>query len=202
LTPLLEGLARKGLYDDTLIVLTADHGQELLEHGGYTHSHALWEVIIHVPFIVKFPKGDRPEALGPRRHGLSRAIDLYPALLAAAGIEVPAGLPGVDIFSAEEVDWALAERFSAGAEVDRAVVRDSMKMIRRVDKPPALFDLSQDPDELNDIAVDQPAVITEIDEMISRFIAEHPIRLQDIDSSAPQLSEEQIEALRSLGYLH
>jgi arylsulfatase A-like enzyme len=199
--PLLEGLRQGGLYDDTLIVLTADHGQELLEHGGYTHSHALWEEIIHVPLIVKFPAGGRPRELGSRRQGLSRAIDLYPSLLAASGIELPEGLPGVDLFSGSEARFALAERFSAGAEVDWALISGGGKVLRLVDEPPAFFDLERDPGESENLAPVRPDAIAEVDELISGLRSQYPLHLLDLDSNAPALSDDELEALRSLGYL-
>ncbi len=59
------GLRDLGVWDDTMIVFTADHGEELYDHQGYGHGHAVWEEVVHVPLVIKFPKGERPEALGP-----------------------------------------------------------------------------------------------------------------------------------------
>jgi arylsulfatase A-like enzyme len=201
--PLLDGMRRRELYDDTLIVLTADHGQELFEHGGFTHAHALWEGIIHVPLIIKFPKEKRPEQLRERWPGLSRAIDLYPSLLAAADIEIPPALPGFDLLSAPEIEFALAERFSAGAEVDWALVTGDRKVIRVLQKPPLLFDLARDPGETRDLAGAAPEDVASADETITVLRAQQPTHLLDLDmdSSAPALSDEELDALRALGYL-
>ena len=57
--PLLEMLRRKGLYDQTMIVLTSDHGEEFYEHHGWNHTHSLYDELIKVPLIIKMPRGTR-----------------------------------------------------------------------------------------------------------------------------------------------
>lgn len=52
---LLNTLRELGLYDETLILFTSDHGEEFWEHGGYEHGHALYEEVVHVPLMVKLP---------------------------------------------------------------------------------------------------------------------------------------------------
>jgi len=54
---LLRGLKARGMYDDSLIVITADHGEELFDRGGMDHGHSLHEEVLHVPLLVKWPKG-------------------------------------------------------------------------------------------------------------------------------------------------
>ena len=54
---LLAKLRELGLYDDTLIVLTADHGEEFHEHGGFWHGLTLYDEQIRVPLLIKWPKG-------------------------------------------------------------------------------------------------------------------------------------------------
>jgi arylsulfatase A-like enzyme len=54
---LLRGLKASGTYDDSLIVITADHGEELFDHGGMDHGHSLHEEVLHVPLLVKWPRG-------------------------------------------------------------------------------------------------------------------------------------------------
>lgn len=59
LSRLIETLKERGLYDESLIVLTSDHGEEFWEHGGFGHAYALHHEIIHVPFMVKLPHSER-----------------------------------------------------------------------------------------------------------------------------------------------
>ena len=49
---LRDGLADRGLLEDGLVIFTADHGEELFEHGGFEHGHALWQELLHVPLIL------------------------------------------------------------------------------------------------------------------------------------------------------
>ena len=60
-------LRELGLWDDTLIVITADHGEEFHEHGGWWHGTTLYEEQIHVPLLVKWPKGKVGRAAARRR---------------------------------------------------------------------------------------------------------------------------------------
>ncbi len=199
--PFLQELRNRGLYDDTLIVLTADHGQELLEHGGYTSAHALWEEVIHVPLIVKFPKGRRPQSLETRYSGLSRAIDLFPSLLGAAGVDIPDEMPGGDLFAAPEIALSLSERYSAGAEVDWAAIRGDVKVLRVLESPTAAFNLQSDPGEMNDLSDSLPDAIADAQRAVAELRARYPTPPIEPDPGAPELTDDELEALRSLGYI-
>jgi len=74
---LLDGLRSAGLYDRALIVLTADHGEELWDHGGFFHGHTLYDELLHVPLIVKFPDG---WAAGASVDALARTVDILPTI--------------------------------------------------------------------------------------------------------------------------
>ena len=84
---------------NTLVVLTADHGEELHDHGGWKHGETLYQELIHVPLIVRW---DGHVRAGARLGGTVRLVDLAPTLLAAAGGGGPAGAPwaGVDLLPA------------------------------------------------------------------------------------------------------
>jgi hypothetical protein len=80
--------------EDTLIVLTSDHGEELYDHGGWKHGHTLYEDQIHVPLIFRW---DGRIPAGRRLPGTVRLLDLAPTLLSAAGGKVPASWQGEDL---------------------------------------------------------------------------------------------------------
>src|SRR4029077_15384748 len=76
-------LRKLGRYDESLIVLVADHGEEFGEHGGFDHGRTLYEEVLRVPLIVKFPRARGVAAV--RGAAPVSSLDLAPALLAAAG---------------------------------------------------------------------------------------------------------------------
>lgn len=79
---------------NTLIVLTADHGEELHEHGGWKHGFTLYEEQIHVPLLVRW---DGHVPAGSRLRGTVRLLDLAPTLVRAVGGKVPPSWEGVDL---------------------------------------------------------------------------------------------------------
>jgi len=93
---LLDKLKALGTYDDTLIVLTADHGEELQEHGGWWHGLTLYDEQIRVPMLVKWPKGKR-EMPYDETAGIVGSIDVAPTLIARAGAAVPEAMQGTDL---------------------------------------------------------------------------------------------------------
>ncbi len=88
---LLRALKSRGLYDDTVIAVTADHGESLGAHGEDTHGVFLYDETIHVPLLIKLP-----QARGGGRQVSSRVelVDILPTLLQQAGIEIPKEVQG------------------------------------------------------------------------------------------------------------
>jgi len=86
---LVASLKRNGVYDDTLIVLTSDHGDNFGDHGGLTsHIFCLYDTLLHVPLILKPPTGTvRPAETGRVVENQVSLVDLHPTLLEAAGVE-------------------------------------------------------------------------------------------------------------------
>ncbi|HJL18421.1 MAG TPA: sulfatase-like hydrolase/transferase [Sandaracinaceae bacterium LLY-WYZ-13_1] len=88
---LMDDLRRRGLYDDTLIVVTSDHGEEFAEHGGFWHGTTLYDEQVHVPLFVKLPGNQRA---GTHVSHWVQSIDLMPSLLTRVGLEIPEGVQG------------------------------------------------------------------------------------------------------------
>jgi arylsulfatase A-like enzyme len=147
----LRGLKSRGLYDRALIVFMADHGEEFLDHGGWLHGRTVFDELIRVPLVVKFP-GQR---WAGRRIGQQvQTVDVLPTILANEGLPVPplpaiAGLPLQGV-----VKGSLAERPAVSEISHRGFVAHSMrtshdKYIHRFSPDPEemYFDLVRDPTE-------------------------------------------------------
>ncbi len=83
---LLDGLDQRGLGKDSLVIVTADHGEEFFEHGHKTHRRQLYMESIHVPLILSWPGELPPKTVVSGTSGL---IDIAPTVLAAAGLASP-----------------------------------------------------------------------------------------------------------------
>ncbi len=88
---LVAWLKAKGIYDRALIVFTSDHGEEFGDHGGFWHGTSLYQELVRVPLMVRFPGG---QGAGTRRHEPVSLIDVAPTALAAAGLPPSKDLPG------------------------------------------------------------------------------------------------------------
>lgn len=94
LARLLAGLARLGLDASTVVLVTADHGEELFEHGWVGHGSRLYEESIRVPLILRGP------GVAPGRDDRQVAgVDVMPTVLARLGVTPPSGLPGHDLLA-------------------------------------------------------------------------------------------------------
>jgi arylsulfatase A-like enzyme len=90
---LLGFLEARGMMENTLVVLIADHGENLGEHGILDRHIGLLDTTLHVPLMIRWPGASRE---GRRINGLVQTIDVFPTLLAAAGLKPPAS-DGVDL---------------------------------------------------------------------------------------------------------
>jgi arylsulfatase A-like enzyme len=91
----VDSLKAQGRYDNAVIVVTADHGEEFLEHGGWWHGTTLYDEQVRVPLIMKLPKNARA---GTRVPWQVRQIDVAPTLLELADFEVPSAWQGSMLF--------------------------------------------------------------------------------------------------------
>lgn len=88
-------LRARGLYDRALILFMADHGEEFLDHGRWTHQKSVFDELVRVPLVVKYPKRG---GAGRRVPGQVQLVDVLPTILEHEGLPVPAppavvGLP-------------------------------------------------------------------------------------------------------------
>ncbi|MFC7047071.1 sulfatase [Halobacteriaceae archaeon GCM10025711] len=118
----LAWLDREGLRENTVLVVTADHGEAFGEHGALEHAHFLYDEITHVPLVISGPG----VPVGERRTDLVSLVDVYPTLCDLAGIDPPDTVAGRSVFGGEERDAVFME-----------------EAVRPVDDVPDLPDVSE-----------------------------------------------------------
>ena len=194
---LIAALRQAGVYNDSLIIVTADHGEELYDHGGYAHGHALWEAVIHVPLLIKFPAGARPPGLGREVNELTSNVDLMPTILAAVGAPVPEGLPGRSIFAPVGDRAVMAETIGVdGATPLWTLLAGDHKLIAS-GTTRRLYDLGRDPQERDDLAPGKPDLVATLERRASALRSAVPAAAPTIQVDLPADVQEK---LRSLGY--
>jgi choline-sulfatase len=145
---LLRGLETAGVLDSTIIVVTADHGEEFQEHGRLKHGSHLYEESIHVPLVIAGPG----VPVG-RRTDLAQGIDLFPTIAAVLGLAPPHGLPGRDLLATRDGRDAVVETalgiLPAGRLTELVALRTPRwKLIRTAGTGTVeVYDLSRDPAE-------------------------------------------------------
>lgn len=210
---LVAELRRLELLDDTLIIVTADHGEEFGERGiGGLHGHTLYNEQLRVPLIMRWPA---KIPAGTVVNDNVSIVDIMPTVLAMCGVEGRDGMQGVDLSGLIGGDRGVARSlFAAGIRhqsspkrlpgVEQASVTGDHKAIDYGDYEPGkreFYDLASDPLELEDLsATKTPRVNLEFDR-----IAEHrksmPGRREGARSRTwAQSDEDRLNALRALGY--
>lgn len=124
-------LKRRGIYDRSLIVLMSDHGEEFFEHRGWEHNHSMYDELLHVPLVIKFPGGMHSGRTIQENVGI---IDILPTILAAAGIrERHAPIDGLDLAP-----------LLKGEKLPRPFLFSSVSNCRYLDTIPAKFAIFSD----------------------------------------------------------
>ncbi len=199
---------------NTVVVFTADHGEEFGEHQGQYH-YTLHGEVMRVPMIIKAP------GLAPRvERGPAEQTDLLPTILALLGIEAPGGLPGKDLLgAAKPADSAVyMERDRPPQWRQRGVLRGNHKLvvIEEADTslvPPTsrneeipvtnvhpgiyLYDLARDPGELTNLFSRDDPTSLELLGLVTTHFAAATARPQPVE-----VDPELLEKLRSLGYVN
>ncbi|HLE84113.1 MAG TPA: sulfatase [Thermoanaerobaculia bacterium] len=200
-------LESRGLLERTVVALVADHGENLGEHGiDYRHT-GLWDTTVHVPLLVRWPAAPgRGE--GRRLDGLVQTLDLFPTLLAATGVELPAGwtADGTDLRQLTH-DGRPGRRavFAEHVDATGAMVRTADHKYLRMRRTPGvpagayLYDLAKDPAEERNLAGRGLPVERELAALLDRWLRD---RRPAPAAESRTLSEEEEAKLRALGYLN
>jgi arylsulfatase A-like enzyme len=202
---LFDDLKRRGLYDQTLIVLTADHGEEFHEHGGWWHGTTLYDEQTNVPLIIKPATGG---ARGQAVTELVTSLDIAPTVLAAAGLPVPPAMQGhalpLDGAATPARDTVFAEEDFEG-NVLQALRGNEWKLITANSGNPrglpetALYDVARDPKELQNAAGAAGSRVDEMRAALGRKVVE--ARAQAGATTQTNVDSVTRDRLKALGYL-
>ena len=143
-------LREQHLLDDTIILFTADHGEMLGQHGLYG-KFLMYENSVRIPFILNLPR-DMGFDYGVVDDRIVELRDVYPTLLELCGLEVPDFVNGLSVLGSEKRDYTYGELWE-DHRATRMIRTDKMKLIYYLkDHVTQLFDIANDPDEMNDLS--------------------------------------------------
>lgn len=214
---LLAELRRRGLLSNTVVAVVADHGEEFFEHGLLGHGHTIYDELLRVPALVRFPR----QSGFPRPSVVTRRVELLDVaatLLDVMGAGPPQGHAGQSLLPLLNGE-AGAEPGSARFFETRdrpwvgpplngnlvGVESDGWKLIRdRANLEERLYHLRSDPGETSDLIALHPEKAAEMRRRLERWIDGH----QPLEPgagggrrSSGEVAEREVEALKALGYM-
>jgi arylsulfatase A-like enzyme len=200
---------RFGWSENTLLVVTADHGEEMNEKGFYGHGKSLFNTVIHVPFLISWPGR---KLFSARRPSVNvSTMDILPTLTSLLGLSKVKGLAGQDLTPVlKGKTGAAAKRFiyshlqlKAGTEkasLQEASLNGDSKYIFEAPDTHFLFDLKRDPGEDRNLYAQARKTAQTLAKSLFSF--EKTCPRYNADYVDIRLNQKTIEQLRSLGYVH
>jgi arylsulfatase A-like enzyme len=199
----LEDLRRRWPDGGTLLIVTADHGESLGEHGEATHSYSVYDATQRIPLLMSGPGLPRGRVVAQT----VRLVDVAPTVIGLAGAEPLPEVEGRDLrplIAGDEEDERVAYVETQATRLDYdwspllGVRTAKFKYIRA--PRPELYDLEDDPDELRNVAGRIPDEVSRLDRLLANRLASGSVSREDNRPSLG-LSEADRERLRSLGYV-
>ena len=203
---LLAALRKRGIYEETLFAVVADHGEAFGEHGEISHGLFLYDNTLHVPLLIRLPGAHSAHLLVESRVGL---VDVAPTLLQELGIAAPPAMQGTSLLPlikmSNRARPTAAER-PEYAETDyphRAFGWSSLRSWRAgkylyIDAPEReLYDRSADPEDAHNLAASAPAVADAMAAQLKAFRR----KTSRAGGTQAVLTPQQAAQLQALGYV-
>jgi arylsulfatase A-like enzyme len=208
---LIHALKQAGIYDEAMIILTSDHGEEFWDHGGYYHGHSLYEELLRVPLLIKLPRLKTHRTIGAN---VTVSLEqIMPTLLEFCQIKwprqslyAPSLLP---LLHGETIDYSSspihAGAMRYGQEKD-AVYFDGLKFIHsQVSLDKELYNLAGDMKETHSLVKQFPDKIQEAMELLKQKLQTYKkiikhFNIIPFDKQKKNKTRGHIDNLRTLGY--
>jgi len=200
---LVARLKQLGLYENTLLMITADHGETFGERNLVGHAIAVYQALVHVPLIIKFPG----QKSGATVDDLVSSVDILPTILDQLGYPIPPSVQGRSlskpapangrmVFSESFADPFLSGRYARFRRVERAIFSDHFKYIESTAGKREMYDLAADPGETRNLYGSDTAR----SQVLAAELNEWRQALPRRSVAVPQTDPKTLERLRSLGY--
>jgi arylsulfatase A-like enzyme len=196
---LLDDLEARGILDNTIVVLTADHGEQLGEHQQFGHRNGVYQSLVHVPLVIAYPKGLEPKRVTEAVSNL----EIYNTLMELTGIEPPTGAQQITPGNLTDLTQMAKSIFTESISIDRlgfgkvkkvhpdlgrdvwankyrAIAYEDYKLIETIEFDSGevinheLYHLPEDPHEDHDLSGEQPDRAAELTERLHALYAAYP----------------------------
>ena len=167
---LMKSIAASGHEDDTMLIMTADHGEELWDHGRIGHGQSLREELVHVPLLIHYPP------LFPAGHAVSEGvelIDLLPTITDALGLKAPTDAQGESLIPLAQGVGAGYPRPAIASQYELAYTMrlGHYKLWVGGSGDVRLFDAAADPGEAHELSVEKPTERRFVTDALSIWMA-------------------------------
>jgi hypothetical protein len=211
INPLISRLKELGIYDNTLIIITSDHGEEFHEHNGWLHSNTLYEELLRVPLLIKFPGS---EFKGTQVKAKCRSIDIMPTIFDIVSVNYDKNsIDGKSLMhlvlgkESEDRIYISDLAFKNVPDPCPAIMasnRENLKFIFEKSKTGIknieIFDLEKDMNEKNNLYPRHEKIAGEVKASLDDYYEIRMKTKRKIENL--KLDEKMKEKLRALGYLH
>jgi len=196
-----KALEQRNMLSSSVVIVTSDHGEEFLDHGGVLHGQTLYDELVKVPLII----AGRGIPAGRSVKEQVQVIDIMPTILELCGARIPRGLEGRSLLPLvldENPEWTELAFMEADwrnekHDIKRAVRTGRYKLYYdRHTKREELYDLAVDPAEKQNIVQARPEVAESLRGKLKEWMATERGRPRSI-----RLTDKERERLRALGYL-
>ena len=202
-----EGLEERGAFEDSVVIVTADHGEGFFEHGNIGHANELFEEEIRIPLIIRFP--ERYGWGGREIDALVQSIDLMPTLLELCGATWKEALEGKSLLplfmdtkkAVNEYTMAFKGSRDVKVDVSQAALSDGRYKLMLSGSGKLLFDLFCDPGEEKNLYFEKPILAGYYQQLLRENLKEGLKKEGFLDKKRLELDRKSREKLRTLGYI-
>ena len=202
--PIIRIVREKGIYDNTMIIVTGDHGESFGEHGVWGHGLDYYEQLVQVPLIMKMPAANQTRK---DIDSLVQGIDIMPTILDVAGISKPHIAQGKSLMPLVEKQALKLNEYVFGGNRYYAYIRSRVWKLVTVREEPEtppfedlLFDLNADPDELHDVKRSKPVVYKALKKKLSEHLEALPHYVDKKYEFYPHIDTATQEKIKKTGY--